>query len=130
MSEMVRPMDVRELVNVWISLLRKEKGRYQVVQRERLSIKDSLTSLKRVLKLGEQSCFFSLIPKREEIGERGRRRIHAVMILISLLELARLKKIKLFQNERYGDIFIDVQESLADFNVNLADGMEPTTETA
>ena len=125
-NEMVNSMDLQELVNAWISCLRKQKRKYKVVARDQFSIKERLDFLKMYLKLGERADFFGVL--KGEVPSADKKRAHMIMTFISLLELARLKKIKIFQNEKYGNIFIDVQESLAGFNVSLANGFESEDE--
>ena len=51
-----------------------------------------------------------------------------VITFISLLELARLKKLEIFQNEFDGSIYVDVVDSLDSFDVETADGFEPEDE--
>jgi segregation and condensation protein A len=51
--------------------------------------------------------------------------IDKVITFISLLELARLKKLHVFQNEDKGSIYIEVKESLDTFDVETADGFDP-----
>lgn len=125
LSSMLPTMDIQELINVAIHLLRKEKQKYQVVKRDRLSIKEKLVFLKTFLKLGEQTNFFKILEKDTEASHNDEQLGHTVMTFISLLELARLNKISIFQNEKCGNIFIDVLESLKDFNVDIAIGFEP-----
>ena len=125
-GEMARPMDMQELVRVWVDYLRRQKRRYKVLKRDRLSIKERLTFLKTLLKQGERANFFEIL-ERDEKRQEGQRD-SAILTFISLLELARLKKIVIFQNEKYGNIFIDVKESLSEFNVDLADGFGPESE--
>jgi segregation and condensation protein A len=47
-----------------------------------------------------------------------------VITFISLLELARLKRINVFQNEDRSTIYINVVRSLEDFDVDQANGFE------
>ena len=58
--------------------------------------------------------------------EKGKDEV--VITFISLLELARLKKLEIFQNEPDGLIYVDVKESLDTFDVETADGFEPEGE--
>lgn len=51
-----------------------------------------------------------------------------VITFISLLELARLSRIQIFQNEDRGNIYVDVVKSLDDFDVTQADGFEEENE--
>mgnify|MGYP001288791539 CR=1 FL=1 len=54
--------------------------------------------------------------------------LNIVLTFISLLELARLKKVRLFQNESLGHIYIEVIESLESFDVESATGFESEDE--
>ncbi len=47
-----------------------------------------------------------------------------VITFISLLELARLKKIEVYQQNAFENITITVKDSLDKFNVELADGFD------
>ena len=123
LAEIIPPMDIQELTNTWIEFLRKKKKKYQVVEKDKISIKERLTFLKALLKVGEQTSFFDLLQKEDSADKE--KKIRTIMTFISLLELARLKKIKISQEKRGSNIFIDVRESLADFNINLANGFEP-----
>lgn len=120
------PMDLTELTKSMIDLIKREKRKYKVVKRDRLSIKEKLYFLKQFLKKGIPSNFFDLLKSDQKVehGERDNK----VITFISLLELARLKKIGIFQNEEFGNIYINVKESLDDFNVELADGFENEEE--
>ena len=52
-----------------------------------------------------------------------------MITFISLLELARLKKLQIFQNEDKGSIYIEVKESLDSFDPESANGFDPEGET-
>ncbi len=116
-NSILAPMDLQSLTNVMIDLLKREKKKYTVIKRDRLSIKEKLQFLKQVLKAGHKSDFFNLIQTQNNLDDK-------VITFISLLELARLKKIEIFQNESMGNIFVDVIDSLDSFNVETADGFE------
>ena len=116
-------LDIQSLLNPWISFLSKKKRRYQVMRNDQLSIKDRIIFLKKLLKLGEKTSFFDIISKEAEEGQKLKRS-KDLLTFISLLELARLKKLAIHQNEELGDIFVEVRESLSDFNIDMADGFE------
>ena len=125
-NTLVQHREIQELANMWIELLRREKSKYQVVKKDQLSIKEKLVFLKTLLQQGEQTNFFEVIARGIEQGGHGdQRRGHAIVTFISLLELARLKKIALFQNKQFSNIFIDVLEPLHNFDVSAANGFEP-----
>jgi segregation and condensation protein A len=78
--------------------------------------------LKSLLIQGQTTQFDKLLDE----GDVGI--IDKVITFISLLELARLKKLEIYQNEDLGNIYIDVKESLESFDPETADGFEPETE--
>lgn len=124
-DSILNPMDLQELTNQMIDLIRREKKKYKLVKRDRLSIKEKLQFLKFFLKIGIPTNFFEILEKDQ--GETNSRD-NTVITFISLLELARLKKISIFQNQEFENIFIKVKESLESFNVELADGFEDENE--
>ena len=85
--------------------------------------------LKSNLKVGEQTTFDTLLelngqPEVNEAGEIKDSTDNIVITFISLLELARLKRINVFQNEDRSTIYINVVRSLEDFDVEQANGFE------
>jgi segregation and condensation protein A len=121
-NSILTPIDLQQLTESMMDLIRREKRKYTVIKRDRLSIKEKLIRLKTLLKEGETAEFDNLLNK-EETGI-----IDKVLTFISLLELARLKKLQVYQNEDSGTIYIEVKESLDNFDVNTADGFEPEGE--
>ena len=121
-NSILTPIDLTQLTATMMDLIRREKRKYTVVKRDRLSIKEKLLFLKANLKLGETTEFDRLL-NQSETGV-----IDKVITFISLLELARLKKLSIFQNEAMGTIYVEVKEDLTSFDVNTADGFEPESE--
>lgn len=122
-NSILTPIDLQLLTTTMMDLIRREKRKYTVVKRDRLSIKEKLIHLKETLKLGETTEFDRLLDKNDGSV------IDKVITFISLLELARLKKLQIFQNEAMGTIYVEVAEDLENFDVNTADGFEPEGET-
>lgn len=120
-NSILLPMDVQSITNVMIDIIRKEKRKYAVVKRDRLSIKEKLTNLKNSLTVGTNTTMEKLID-----WDKGKDDV--VITFISLLELARLQKLEIFQNEHEGSIYVECVDSLEDFNVETADGFEPEDE--
>ncbi len=118
-NSILTPIDLTQLTEVMMDLIRREKKKYTVVKRDRLSIKEKLTRLKTLLKEGDTTQFDKLLDE----NETGI--IDKVITFISLLELARLKKLQIFQNEDKGSIYIEVKESLDSFDPETADGFDP-----
>lgn len=113
------PMEVEKLTEAMMYFITKEKRKYTVVRRDRLSIKEKLQFLKSVLKEGVKTDLDHLI---EQDG--GKDIDNVVITFISLLELARLKRLTVFQNEDLGTIYVQVTKSLSDFDVESANGFE------
>jgi segregation and condensation protein A len=122
-NSILTPIDLQQLTECMMDLIRREKKKYAVVKRDRLSIKEKLIRLKTMLKEGETTQFERLLDE----NETGI--IDKVITFISLLELARLKKLQIFQNEDKGSIYIEVKESLESFDPESANGFDPEGET-
>lgn len=122
-NSILTPIDLQQLTETMMDLIRREKKKYAVVKRDRLSIKEKLVKLKSMLKEGETTQFDRLL----DANETGI--IDKVITFISLLELARLKKLQIFQNEDKGNIYIEVKESLESFDPESANGFDPEGET-
>ena len=122
-NSLLVPMDLEKLTDVMLDFLRKEKRKFSILKKETLSIKKKLLSLKKVLVKGGSFIMTDLISEDEETSN-----LNIVLTFISLLELARLKKVKLFQNESLGQIYIEVIESLENFDVESATGFESEDE--
>jgi segregation and condensation protein A len=121
-SSILTPMSVDALTESMIDLIRREKRKYTVIKRDKLSIKEKLVQLKNDLKVGTQTTMDKLIKGEDQSVEE------TVITFISLLELARLNKLEVFQNETMGQIYVDVKEDLNSFDVETADGFEPEDE--
>ncbi len=121
-NSILTPIDLHQLTETMMDLIRREKKKYTVVKRDRISIKEKLIRLKSLLIKGETTQFDKLLDE----GDVGI--IDKVITFISLLELARLKKLEIYQNEDLGNIYIDVKESLETFDPETADGFEPEFE--
>jgi segregation and condensation protein A len=121
-NSILTPMELDSLTDVMVDLIRKEKRKYTVVKRDKLSIKEKLNQLKRDLKKGSKTVMSSLVNGEKKSIEE------VVITFISLLELARLQKLDVFQNEAMGEIYVEVRESLEDFDVETANGFDPEEE--
>jgi segregation and condensation protein A len=122
------PMDVNELMMAMMDVIQRERRQYKVVKRDRMSIKEKLQFLKTLLHIGAKTTLMELIQKDSEGLKKVGNKVNLVITFISLLELARLKRVEVFQNESLGDIYVDVVNSLEDFDVNQANGFENEAE--
>ena len=113
------PMELEKLTEAMVDFIIKEKRKYTVVRRDKLSIKEKLQFLKSRLKEGEKTDFETLLE-----ADGGMNVDNMVITFISLLELARLKRLTIFQNEGFGPIYVNVVKSLEDFDVESANGFD------
>jgi segregation and condensation protein A len=113
-------MDLEKLTATMIDFLFRQRRKYTVVKRDRLSIKEKLNYLKENLEVGQKVTLLELL---QEDGD-GEKADNVVITFISLLELARLQRLVIFQNEDRGTVYIEVVKSLADFDIETANGIE------
>ena len=128
-NSILTPMDLNSLTLTMVDFLFRQRRKYTVVKRDRLSIKVKLKFLKSNLKLGEQITFDTLLEQDGKAEEGSDPTDNIVITFISLLELARLKRINVFQNEDRSTIYVNVVRSLEDFDVEQANGFEDETPT-
>jgi len=111
------PMELEKILDAMMSFIIKDRRKYVVLRRDKLSIKEKLVFLKEYLNVGQKTTLGDLIKTNG-----GENVDNIVITFISLLELARLKKVEIFQNENLGSVYVDVTESLDSFDVTTADG--------
>lgn len=117
-NSILTPTDIGQLTQAMMDIIQKQKRRYSVMKRDRLTIKEKLIELKKVLSEGERVEFEHLLLQAKE----GRSIANIIVTFISVLELARHHRVSLFQNEPGSSIFIDVLKGIAEFDVQLAAG--------
>ena len=128
-NSILTPMDLNSLTMTMVDFLFRQRRKYTVVKRDRLSIKEKLKFLKSNLKIGEQTTFDTLLEMNGKAEEGKDPSDNIVITFISLLELARLQRINVFQNEDRSTIYVNVVRSLEDFDVEQANGFEDEEPT-
>ena len=118
-NSILTPVELDKLTLAMMDLIQKNRRKFQVIRRDRLSIKEKLVFLKDYLDTHQKTTLDDLV---ESHGEGGTDNI--VITFISLLELARLNQISIFQNEEHKTIYIEVLKSLKNFDVNQASGFD------
>lgn len=118
-DSILTPLALDELTAAMMDYLERERRKYTVVKRDRLSIKEKLVSLKNNLKIGESFSLRNLLNDSAEDGISD-----IVITFISLLELARLKKIEINQENNKSDVLVNVVSSLDDLDVDTANGFD------
>ena len=106
-------MSLEKLLTAMITVIEREKRQYTVIKRDRLTMKEKLSFLKNILKKGMETDFEALLGKTTSTTVQN-----IVVTFISLLELARLEKVTVSQEEHCGNITVRVEESLDDFDID------------
>ena len=106
-------ISLEKLLMAMMNVIKREKKQYTVVKRDRLTLKGKLSFFKDILKQGMEINFDFLL------GKTAKKAVDNIVVtLLSLLELARLKKVTLFQEEYCGNITVRVNESLEGFDID------------
>ncbi|MFG1503292.1 segregation and condensation protein A [Halobacteriovorax sp. ZH5_bin.2] len=142
-NSILTPMELEKLTDTMIDFIFRQNRKYTVIKRDRLSIKEKLEFLKTYLQVGQKTNLEELLENDSnsrmatttgedtaKMSADGKNTIDNVVItFISLLELARLKRVQVFQNESFGQVYVDVVKTLDDFDVTQADGFEDENES-
>jgi len=124
-DSILSPIDLEKLTTTMMDLLSKQKRQYKAVKRDRISIKEKLVTFKERLIKDTTYLFDELLQNGEE------KRIDDIIItFISVLELAKLKKVSLYQNEERSNIYIKILEKISDQDVSLAEVEEVSDEVS
>ena len=112
-----KTMDLSQLALSYQDQLVRARKRTQVLKKETVSLTDKMLEFGDRLTVGKptgMSKVLSAVPTRPEI----------VVTFLASLELSRLKKMRLHQQVVYEEIFMELLESLKNFNFSLATGFE------
>ncbi len=112
-----RAMDLTQLGLSYQDQLLRARKRTQILKKETVSLTDKMLEFGDRLEVGKPTNMkkvLSAVPFRPEI----------VVTFLASLELSRLKKMRLHQQETYQDIYLELLESLKNFNFSLATGFE------
>ena len=118
-DSVLTPLELDLLTEAMMEVLFRNKRKYAVVKKDKISIKATLEEMKKFLKLGDEKSLREII---EHIGKKER--IDVIVTFISILELARLGKISAFQNQETSEIYLRVVATLDNFDVQQADGFD------
>ncbi|MBT7767588.1 MAG: hypothetical protein HN730_10550, partial [Bdellovibrionales bacterium] len=95
-----------------------EKRKFQVIPRERISIRQRIVQLGSELALGIKTDFKQLLEKSSEQGLSN-----IVITFISILEMVRLKKVSIFQNRDLDSIYIEVLAPINEGDLDVVDDL-------
>lgn len=118
-----KEMDLTSLTICFQDVLRRSRKRSKIIIRESTSIPERINELLKILKPDEMTEFVNVLsatPDRTEI----------IMTFIALLELARLKKLRVYQNTTFGSIYLTLTEAASDIDPALITGFQYTAKIA
>ena len=117
-----REMSITSLALTYQDLLVKNRRRKTILKKETVSITDKIGVFSKRLKIGTRSTMRALIDDMTHRPE-------VVVTFLASLELSRLKKLRVYQEGgAYTDIYLELLESLRNFNAGLATGFDSFTD--
>jgi len=112
-----KEMDVTSLATTYQQVLVREKKRTTILKKETVSLSEKIVDFSYRIDLGEMKELRSLMRNSHERPE-------IVVTFLAALELARLKRLKVHQERTYAEIWVEVIQSLKNFNLDLASGFD------
>ena len=113
LSRMSFPMDLERLLTAMMNVIQREKKQYTISMDSAQTVREKLIFLKDTLKEGMETNF-------KFLARGGESELKDILItFISLLELVRLKKVEMIQQEDCGEIHIKVLSGLDDIEENV-----------
>ncbi len=113
-----REMNPSSIATTYQDLLIREQRRQRVVmKKETVSLAEKLKEFGRRLTPGQITALETMISDQKVRGEW-------VVGFLASLELSRLKKLKIYQENAFDPIFLELLEELAGFDVSQASGFE------
>ena len=118
-NSILTPMELSSLTEAMLDYYRRAARAFKVIIKEKIPVREKLAILKQILQPDENYEFYQLLPQCGEpsVG-------NTIATFIAFLELVRLGKVSILQNEVDQKIYLHVLESLADFDVNTAHTIE------
>ncbi|MDH4468620.1 MAG: segregation/condensation protein A [Bacteriovoracaceae bacterium] len=110
-------MTINDLTMAMVDWIRKDKRKFALMKKDRTSIKDKLVYLKDKLIVGAQIFFHDILQKSDDISD-------IVVTFISLLELSRLGRVSIMQNQDNGYITINTLNELSQLDIESANGFD------
>lgn len=117
-----KPMNATGLLLTYQDILVRQRKRKTVLRKETVSLAEKIQEMGSRMTVGVPEAMSTLL------GQFAIRPEQVVTFLASL-ELSRLKKMRLYQQGVYEEIFMELLETLNNFNVQMAIGFDAPKET-
>lgn len=118
-----KTMELSSLVTTYQDTLVRARKRKTVLRKETVSLADKIRHFAGALAPGKLSELRSLLSSDPERGE-------IVVTFLASLELSRLRKMRVHQEQTYGPIYLELLESLNAFDPSLASGFDAVAAVA
>jgi segregation and condensation protein A len=112
-----KDMDITSLAMGYQDMLVRQRKRTQILKKETVSLSDRIMEFSDKLAIGKPTDMRSLMsekPMKQEV----------VVTFLASLELSRLKKMRVHQEITYSPIFLELLQTLKDFDLQLASGFQ------
>lgn len=120
-----KEMNLTDISLAYQDMLVRARKRSTVLRKETVSLSDKIIEFSDRLEIGHPTALSKLLSISPERGE-------VVVTFLASLEMSRLKKMRLHQEKTYEEIYLELLESLRNFDISLASGFEydqkPTAE--
>lgn len=123
-DSILTPQELSSLTDAMMEIIAQSQRRVAIVKKDKISIKAKLEEFKTRFIKGDEIKFKDIL-KEVDGGDK----MEIIITFISLLELARLGKITIFQHQDSGEIYTRVVADLDNFDVRQADGFDEEEET-
>jgi segregation and condensation protein A len=112
-----RDLDITSLATGYQDMLVRQRKRTQILKKETVSLSDKILEFSSKLTLNKPTDMRQLLSENPQLPE-------VVVTFLASLELSRLKKMRLHQEITYSPIFLELLQTLQDFDLQLATGFE------
>ena len=112
-----KEMDISSLALGYQDMLVRQRKRTQILKKETVSLTDRIMEFGTKLTIGKPTDIRTLMSENPEKPE-------VVVTFLASLELSRLKKMKLHQEIVYSPIFLELLETLKNFDLDSAGSFE------
>lgn len=117
-----RDMNISDMALSYQEMLIRARKRGQILKKETVSVAEKIYHFADRLEVGKLTEMRDMLSALPSKGEW-------VVTFLASLELARLKKLKVYQNQAYDPIFLELLESLKGINLSLMTDLQ-TFESA
>lgn len=107
-----REMNISDMALSYQEMLTRARKRGQILKKETVSVADKIYYFADRLEVGKMTEMRDMLTALPNKGEW-------VVTFLASLELARLKKLRVYQNQAYDPIYLELLESLKGINLSL-----------